>query len=346
MSNLEAIADAATGAVIGRAVEPRAGESAAGHTDEATCLNCGSALVGDYCHCCGQRAHVHRTLSSFFHDLLHGVFHFEGKIWHTVPMLAWRPGELTRHYIDGQRARFVSPMALFLFSVFLMFGAISAMGISGAQVTNIHSQLAANIVKDEAALTKATALRADLVRTGKPIAAIDQRIAGINDDLKTERLMAEKGVAAGTTARISDNVPGWLRTGIDKAREDPGLLLFKMKTNAYKFSWALIPISVPFVWLLFPFSRRFRLYDHTVFVTYSLSFMTLLVVAATLLSPVIGSATSALMFVPPVHMYRQLQGAYQLGRIGALWRTVALTIFAFFASALFVILLIALGLFE
>ena len=40
----------------------------------------------------------------------------------TLPMLAWKPGELTRRYIDGQRARFVSPIALFLFCVFLMFG--------------------------------------------------------------------------------------------------------------------------------------------------------------------------------------------------------------------------------
>ena len=54
-------------------------------------------------------------------------------------------------------------------------------------------------------------------------------------------------------------------------------MLFKLKSNGYKYSWALIPLSVPFVWLLFPFSSRFRLYDHTVFVTYSLCFMLLLV---------------------------------------------------------------------
>ena len=31
-------------------------------------------------------------------------------------MLAWRPGEMTRRYIAGERARFVSPVALFLFT--------------------------------------------------------------------------------------------------------------------------------------------------------------------------------------------------------------------------------------
>ena len=33
---------------------------------------------------------MHRTLGAFFHDLLHGVFHFEGRIWRTLPLLAWR----------------------------------------------------------------------------------------------------------------------------------------------------------------------------------------------------------------------------------------------------------------
>ena len=111
MSDWEAIGDAATGAVIARTVEPKAGE-ADGHTGETNCLNCGTELIADYCHRCGQRAHVHRTIGAFFHDLLHGVFHFEGKIWRTLPMLAWRPGELTRRYVDGERARFVSPIAL------------------------------------------------------------------------------------------------------------------------------------------------------------------------------------------------------------------------------------------
>ena len=120
MGEMEAIVDAVTGGLVGRAVEPAAGEGDS-HAREANCLNCGAALVGPYCFACGQHAHVHRTLSAFFHDFAHGVLHFEGKIWRTLPMLAWKPGELTRRYIDGQRARFVSPIALFLFSVFLSF---------------------------------------------------------------------------------------------------------------------------------------------------------------------------------------------------------------------------------
>src|SRR3546814_2027857 len=74
---------------------------------------------------------------------------------------------------------------------------------------------------------------------------------------------------------------GWARLdhGIKKANENPGLALYKLQMSAYKFSWALIPISVPFVALLFLWRRRYKLYDHAIFVIYSLDFMTLLVIA-------------------------------------------------------------------
>ena len=147
MSDLEALGDAVTGGMIGRAVEPGAGET--GYTHEKNCLNCGAELLGPYCSACGQHAHVHRTLSAFFHDFLHGVLHFEGKIWHTLPLLAWKPGELTRRYIDGQRARFVSPIALFLFCVFIMFAALSLTGNFGSVPAAAKQDIQKDIAKDK-----------------------------------------------------------------------------------------------------------------------------------------------------------------------------------------------------
>jgi hypothetical protein len=71
------------------------------------------------------------------------------------------------------------------------------------------------------------------------------------------------------------------------AKANPSLLGYKLQSNAYKFSWALIPICVPLVWLLFINRRRYRAnygaYEHTVFVTYALAFMSLAAIALTLL---------------------------------------------------------------
>jgi hypothetical protein len=346
MPDLEAIGDAATGAVLARAVEPRTGEAADGHTHEKNCLNCGAELTGDYCHACGQRAHVHRTLGAFWHDLLHGVLHFEGKIWRTLPMLVWRPGELTRRYIDGERAKFVSPMALFLFSAFLMFAVAS---FTGALSSAVHPpsarDLNRSIAMQERELETAQRQRDADLKANRSTATADAKISELQQELAITR-----GIQAGNVERIAKtqiNAPEWLSEPIAKAAKNPDLLFYKLKTNAYKFSWMLIPLSVPFLWLLFPFSRRFRLYDHTVFVTYSLSFMTLLVVTAILIGVAgLPQIAGFAMLIPPVHMYRQLKGAYGLTPGSALARTFLLVAFSVVAIGLFLLLLFGLGLFD
>ena len=308
MGNLESLGDAVSGSLVARAVEPNAGEAGAdGHTHETNCLNCGAELAGPFCQQCGQHAHVHRTLSAFFHDFLHGVLHFEGKIWRTLPLLAWKPGELTRRYIDGQRATFVSPVALFLFCVFLMF---AVMGLAGA-------------------------MNAPDFKGGNP--KVETLNAGA---------LKERGVEPKTFSFDTEGLPGWLAPGLENVKNNPELVFYKLKTNAYKFSWALIPISVPFVWLLFPFSRRFRMYDHIVFVTYSLCFMMLLLVTATLVGLLAPGVEDLAWLVPPFHMYRQLRGTYGVGKWGGIWRAAALSIFAFMAISLFVSLLVAVGAFD
>ena len=347
MGPIEAVGDAITGAVVGRAVEPRAGEGGEGHTHETNCLNCGTELAGEFCHACGQHAHVHRTLSAFFHDFLHGVLHFEGKIWRTLPLLAWKPGELTRNYIDGQRARFISPVALFLFCVFLMFAAVSLLGGNFGELPEGAKQdLKKEIALDQAKISQLEVRRLAASKAGKPTTVIDEQINDLRAEIKAGEAV-QSGDFSKTAVRNSSNLPDWLNDSVGKAAKNPELLAYKLKTNAYKFSWLIIPLSVPFVWLLFPFSRRFRLYDHTVFVTYSLCFMMLLVVAGLLFQAAgIAGIGGLLWLIPPFHMYRQLRGTYRLTRWGAIWRTSLLTIFAIIVVSLFAALLVGMGTFD
>jgi hypothetical protein len=391
---LENVGEAVTGGLAARAVEPAAGE-AEGDGDGA-CLNCGTALVGPHCHQCGQAGHVHRTLTAFWHDLAHSVLHFDGKLWRTLPLLAWRPGELTRRYVAGQRASFVSPMALFLFSVFLMFAVFSTIGGpvgNGASQTveRTSAQERAEAQRDfdrarGQALQEIASLRderAKLIAAGRPTAAIDARIqraearlalqqrvfdqavALINGEEKreAEEAKADSEKVAGPARKAAeaaetgnptviagaDSINEWFGNAWRKGKENPSLLAYKLQTNAYKFSWALIPISVPFLWLLFLHRRRYRryrAYDHTVFVTYSISFMSLGVISLSFLRllGVPGAfAVLAMTFIPPIHMYRQLRGAYALSRWSALWRTFMLLFFAFIAAGLFFTLLLMLG---
>jgi Protein of unknown function (DUF3667) len=350
-SGIEGVGEAVTGGLVARAVEPVAGE--AEHERGGNCLNCGAALAGPYCHECGQQGHVHRTLHAFWHDLLHGVLHFEGKIWRTLPLLARRPGTLTRRYIDGERARFVSPLALFLFSVFLMFAVFGSVGGPFRMEVSASPEAVAAMDRDAAALRR----RADglerqrraLAARSQPTTEVDAQLAATRrqlQGLESIRQIARPSEAGSPRFKVESGWPP-LDRAFEHVAKNPSLFAYKLQSSAYKFSWALIPISVPFVWLMFAWRRRFKAYDHVVFVTYSLAFMTLLVVALSLVRPLTGSdrpGALALVFVPPIHMYLQLKGAYALSRLGALWRTAALLVFAGLASLLYFLLLVTLGL--
>ena len=354
---IEAAGDIATGMLIGRAVENRAGEAVAHDHPHGVCLNCGTALVGDYCHACGQSEHVHRSLASIGHDLLHGVFHFEGKIYRTLPMLVLHPGALTRRYIAGERARFVSPLALFLFSVFLLFAVIN---ISTGDVTigeRTPAERAAKIAKLDQEIAKA---EAELKQArshgakGSATAGDDADIPALAASVSAMKYARSAIAGGGADSKVTFHSvfeKRWpaLDKGLAKANANPGLALYKMQSSAYKYSWGLIPISVPFVALLFLWRRRFQLYDHAIFVTYSLAFMMLLVVALTvagLIGLPTGLIIAAALGAPPVHMFFQLRGAYQLRKRSALWRAILLTSFSFVALGVWGALLVTMGLME
>lgn len=354
----EALGTASEGGLFAKAVDSEAGGPLMdGHFAEGACLNCGTALVGAHCHACGQKAHLHRTLGAFLHDLLHGALHLDGKIWRTLPLLIFKPGALTRRYIDGERAKFVSPMALFLFSVFLMFAVFQAVGLTAP--TDFNGQIErpekmrANLEQaiDEAANERDKA-RAAL----EAIPAQDPRRAAAQERFETadgelSALKKTSAFALGENSQLTVKPTGIpvIDDGlVKKWREHPELMLYKLQSNAYKFSWLLIPLSIPFVWLVFAWKRRFKAYDHAIFVTYSITFVSLLFIALSLLASAGvagGWIFAALAVIPPIHMYKQLRGTYALSRFSALWRLVFIGFSILLILVLFLQALLLLGAF-
>ncbi|WP_375289880.1 DUF3667 domain-containing protein [Qipengyuania sp.] len=349
----EALGTAAEGGLFARAIskQGKPGREGEGHFHETVCLNCNTQLLGPHCHECGQPAHLHRTLGALWHDIAHGVLHMEGKTWRTLPMLAWKPGELTRRYVHGERAKFVSPMALFLFSVFLMFGVFQAVGIGpptdittgeGVQHSMEELRLEAlerrDSVRDE--LRTMPKDDPDRQETEKELREIDEALEGF-------------AIAKDSIANASPYAPNNFKTGvpfldhgIEKWNRNPGLMLYKLQSNSYKFSWLLIPLSLPFVWLLFVWKRGVKVYDHAIFITYSLAFMSLLFVVLSLLGAAGVSATilaTAGTMIPLYHIYRHLRGAYGLRRLSTVWRLLVLLVFITVILTLFLNILLLLG---
>jgi hypothetical protein len=383
----EAAGDVLTGAIVAGAIEGASGKKGpAAHG--GACLNCGATLDGAFCSACGQRAHLHRSLLHLGHDILHGVFHFEGKFWRTIPELFFHPGRLTRRYIDGERAKFISPMALYLFTVFLMFGVFSLTtsnlfdstkeSVAGDVVEQWkeNNQSAKERVQEKTAAVreeladpdlsaaKRVELEQKLTELQSAQAVMDALAKGdwaalqnleTNETAKEALAEAKKKADAGVNKKgvvETDLNLGWpaaqerLERNLKELKDNPSLAFYKLKIASYKYSWALIPLSVPFMWLLFFWRRDIHLYDHAIFITYSISFMMMFLILLTLAAAFgISGAIwgTALGIVPPLHLYKQLRHAYKLSRFGAWLRLFLLSIAISIVLTIFFMLLLMIG---
>lgn len=372
--DLDAAGAATTTGVIGAAVEKPTGRAGEHHI---ICSDCGAEASGRFCSNCGQPTHVHRTLLHLGEEILHGVMHFDSRVWRTLPLLFLNPGKLTREWVHGKRTRYVSPLGMYLFTVFVMFMALSFMPAPGKEIEEATRTIAGAPVTSGTSLFRA----ADAVTQAK--AALDAAPKGSDEAsvqrrmLLVERLKEAHAELDKANAEMQANPTpphvaalsaGWAQEVQAKAKsgewrantgdkkldeklnrklENPELALYKIQQTFYKFSFLLIPISIPFVAILFVWKRGFTLYDHGVFVLYSLTFIALLIMiaaAAMRMGLGLGGAIVAFGLVVPAHMYAQVKGAYSLRTFSAVWRTFLLLNFCWATLTLFIFAIIWLGL--
>lgn len=334
-------------------------------------------------------------------------------------MLVWHPGKLTWRYVHGERAKFVSPLALFLFCVFITYASVNSLFPKsfGGEIETPAS-IAKSLADDKAEADKnLQALRADLSEVkaaGGNTAAIDvainrqtAAIASIEieqratiekqqatkteidqdrKEMQTEIARLEREIATAKKAgQSTSGLEGELigtRNGLKmlnngavliekgsnasgddfdanifgieslnqvakQAMDNPQLVMYKVQSSAYKYAWLLIIMSTPFLWLLFAWRRQYMVFDHAVFVTYSLCFMLLLTTFGSFalrFENWLPLTVTFLTFAPAFHMYRQLKEAYMLTRFSALWRTVFLSVIAMSVLSLFIGIIVTLGL--
>lgn len=370
---LDSVGGAATGGLIGAAIEKPTGQAG---EHSKTCTDCGAEVSGRFCQNCGQPTHVHRTLVHLGEELLHGVMHFDSRIWRTLPLLVVNPGKLTREWVHGKRTRYVSPLAMFLFTVFVMFMLLSFMPTpaqapdmptsaatprSGTQLFNAASAVnQAEIALDDAPKgTDATSVerRAALQQqVAEAHAALEAANKAMNEN-PTPPDVAALGADWAKEVRAKAESGEWKANTGDKALDEklnkklknPELALYKIQQTFYKFSFLLVPISLPFMAALFLWKRGFTFYDHGVFVLYSLTFMAMLIMVAAAIvrwgGSVGGTAVAVgLWFIIPAHMFAQLKGAYSLRVFSTVWRTFVLLNFCLMTLLLFLFTVIMLGL--
>ena len=102
------------------------GRSTANDTSAAinasACPNCGTPITGVFCAHCGQHlADREPTFRSLIRDAFGEITDLDGRIWRTVRTLLFRPGVITRDYLDGKRARYLPPFRIYLIANVILY---------------------------------------------------------------------------------------------------------------------------------------------------------------------------------------------------------------------------------
>ncbi|NOX70125.1 MAG: DUF4286 family protein [Gammaproteobacteria bacterium] len=295
------------------------------------CLNCGAALAGQYCANCGQRANsrlisVWELIRDAFGDLLE----LDSRIWQTLIPLAIRPGQLTRDYLRGRRARFMPPFRTYLVLSVLFF-----------LVAFFDPQETLSILFEaEPAASPAQVEEGALTRQEFFDELADRTETSSHGGVK----FSLDGIDVGESCQLDDfdesEMPAWLGRRLTKerlkvmcdrmiAQDGAGLRGFadKMLENVPAGLFILLPLMALILNILYPLSKRYYV-EHLLFVIHYHAFFFLALITQILslrLAALIGlservdkAIVSVFSIYIVVYLYRAMRRVYEQGH----WATV------------------------
>lgn len=321
------------------------------------CSNCGTVGSERFCPVCGQlAADFHRPVWTLVGEGLADSFSLDGRIARTLPALMFRPGHVTRSYLDGKRARYVPPFRLFLLCSLLFFAVFFGVGdrlgwFEEVRIVTDSETGAVNLIyADQSARSEPAELAATRGEDGR----IDPEKlrAVLSGDMPAETgedgaVAPETSGASSESVSPSDEEALQLAERLAAVYDNQGEFVAAIRNWAPRVSLLLLPILALSFALLHFWRRRVYIYDHLITALHLQSFLYLLGAILMLAGLVLGGGVGWVAALGvPVYLFMLLRKTYSAGPIMAGLRTVALLITTSIALLLLVTGILVLGVLE
>ena len=255
------------------------------------CLNCGTVLKGPFCYFCGQ---PDRNFMRFFpvllRDLMEDLLDLDSRFMRTMKPLLFKPGRLTRDYMEGRRFRYAPPMRLYIFSsivFFLLAALISSDAISIGKNEEGDIQIAETPVaerqKVEEALNNLPADVRGQVDVDKILAASEGR-ENFDPGFKIDDIQFNEEPWNRETNPVDIRwLPGWLNDRIndeienspkkaEQINENPNLLIDKVFDILPATMFLLLPLVALIFKFWYLFAKRYYI-EHLIFSLHNHAFL-------------------------------------------------------------------------
>ena len=115
----------------------------------AHCLNCSTELKGPFCYYCGQPdRNFLRFFPALLRDLMEDLLDLDSRFMRTIKPLLFKPGKLTRDYMNGRRFRYAAPLRLYIFSSILFFLLAAFLSSNAITVNGVENDKSMFTTKD------------------------------------------------------------------------------------------------------------------------------------------------------------------------------------------------------
>ena len=308
------------------------------------CLNCGTEVAGRFCQQCGQEnVEVKESFFQLLRHFVEDLTHFDGKLWKTVKLLLFKPGSLTKLYVEGKRASYIHPIRMYIFvsAVFFLF-----MFTGEAPVKPEGSGSKANTSKDFASGIQ-EGLELDLDNDSvefKTIAAYNaaqQKLPSSKKDNWLDAVIKKKGIELNEKYG-GDNLK------IGKA------LIEKFENYFSRMLYISLPIFAFFIWVLYRRNKNHFFVDHIIFsihiycAFYIILFITQIV---SIVNDFFSDQLSGIIaFIVPLslvfYLYKSLKNHFNQSRKKTLLKCLILILLTMFLMATLMVIFFMFSLFN
>ncbi len=277
----------------------------------AQCLNCGTELKGPFCYYCGQPdRNFMRFFPALLRDLMEDLLDLDSRFMRTIKPLMFKPGRLTRDYMDGRRFRYAPPMRLYIFSsiVFFLLAAFlssDAITIGGVENNNGIIHITADSEEEQQMVEDALSNIPPDIREQIDI---DQAISEANKEEKKNDWFKSEDISFNDEPWNRETnpvdikwLPDWINDRINdeiegspqkaqQINENPNLLVDKVFDILPATMFVLLPVVALIFKFWYLFAKRYYV-EHLIFSLHNHSFIFISLIVL-LLANVAGSFLS------------------------------------------------------
>lgn len=217
------------------------------------CDNCYTLLQGDFCHQCGQEKKSYiRNVSGVVTEFFGEFSNWDTRVWRTLVPLWFRPGFLSRRYVDGHRVPYVPPLRLYLFTSIIAF------------------LIFAKLLPDTTVLdTPASAAAQATNNAGQGQQVWSEVMTELNQDLKQDQ---QTSPFDSKISFLSDEAQQQFDAKVAAIVANPKLAINKFFSLAPQMMFLLLPLFALLLKLLYIRSNRYYM-EHLIVALHSHSFI-------------------------------------------------------------------------